>query len=127
MDRIKLPEGKDRRVKLSAQQKKEIYDKYYNRNVEYENGTKLYSLNKLAREYGVSKKLILLIVNAESKEKNDEYIKNHWKQYRWSKDKMSPYIRKFREYKKECFYNLGIKTVEDAKKAGLINNKRLTK
>ena len=66
---IRLSEQQDRRVKLTSEKKIEIFRKYQ---------TGKYSLRKLAREYNVSHKTILLIVNAESKAKNDEYIKNHW-------------------------------------------------
>ena len=52
---------------------KEIRKKY---------STGLFSLMDLAKEYNVSKKSILLIVNPESKKKNDDHIKSHWKDYK---------------------------------------------
>ncbi len=57
-EKIKLPESLDRRRKLSNEQKEKIKHKY---------ATGSYSLQKLANEYMVSKKTILLIVNPESK------------------------------------------------------------
>jgi len=89
-EKMCLPPELDRRRKLSDEQKDEIRHKY---------GTGLYSLNELAKEYGVSKKLILLIVNPESKRKNDEYIKEHWKNYAPTKEERNAVIREHRAYK----------------------------
>lgn len=69
-EKIKLTKEQDRRVKLSDNQKQEIRELYETGN---------YSLNGLAKQYGVSKKTILLIVNKESAEKAREYQKEHWK------------------------------------------------
>ena len=89
-EKIKLPQELDRRRKLSDEQKDEIRHKY---------STGLYSLNGLAREYGVTKKTILIIVNPESKRKNDEYIKAHWKDYAVSKEERNAIAREHRAYK----------------------------
>ena len=69
---LRLSEIQDRRVKLTSEKKKEILRKY-------QTGT--YSLRGLAREYNVSHKTIALIVNPETKAKNDQYIKDHWMFY----------------------------------------------
>lgn len=50
-EKIKLPKELDRRVKLTDQQREEIKELY---------GTGCYSLNGLAKQYGVSKKTVLL-------------------------------------------------------------------
>lgn len=63
-EKIKLPPELDRRRKLSDEQKDEIKHKY---------DTGYYSLNGLAKEYFVSKKTILLIVNPESKRSRYNY------------------------------------------------------
>ena len=76
-EKIKLKGLQDRRKKLTDEQREEIKKLY---------GTGCYSLNGLAKEYGVSKKTILLIVNPESKRKNDERIKDHWRDYVPTKD-----------------------------------------
>lgn len=89
-DNIKLPEKYDRRRKLTSEQKEEIKELY---------ATGSYSLNKLAKMYEVSKKTILLIVNKESKRKNDEYIKAHWKEFQLDKDTHNVYVRDLRRYK----------------------------
>jgi len=89
-EKQKLPPELDRRRKLSDEQKDEIRHKY---------ATGYYSLNGLAKEYGVSKKLVLLMVNPESKRKNDEHIKNHWKDYVPSKEERNAIMKEHRAYK----------------------------
>lgn len=89
-EKQKLPPELDRRRKLSDEQKDEIAHKY---------ATGYYSLNGLAKEYGVSKKLVLLIVNPESKRKNDERIKNHWKDYVPTKEERNAIMKEHRAYK----------------------------
>lgn len=91
---IKLPPEYDRRRKLTDEQRDEICHKYK---------TGEYSLNKLATEYGVSKKLILLTVNPESKRKNDERIKDHWRDYAPDKEKRNEIAREHRAYKQELY------------------------
>ena len=90
VEKQKLPPELDRRRKLSDVQKDEIKHKY---------STGLYSLNGLAKEYGVSKKTVLLIVNPESKRKNDERIKAHWRDYVPSKEERNAIMREHRAYK----------------------------
>ena len=89
-EKMKLPPELDRRRKLSDEQKDEIKHKY---------GTGLYSLSQLAKEYGVCKKTVLLITNAESKRKNDEYIKEHWRDYVPTKEQRNATMREHRAYK----------------------------
>lgn len=86
----KLPPELDRRRKLNDAHKDEIKHKY---------GTGLYSLNGLAKEYNVSKKTVLLIVNPESKRKNDERIKEHWRDYVPTKEERNAIMREHRAYK----------------------------
>ena len=99
-EKIKLSEQYDRRRKLTEVQKQEIKNKY---------STGLYSLNALAKEYSVSKKSILLIVNPESKRKNDQRIKDHWKDYQESKDERAETMREHRHYKNELYKSGKIK------------------
>ena len=89
-EKQKLPPELDRRRKLSDVQKDEIAHKY---------STGLYSLNGLAKEYSVSKKTVLLIVNPESKRKNDERIKNHWRDYTPTREERNAIMREHRAYK----------------------------
>lgn len=89
-EKQKLPPELDRRRKLSDVQKDEIKHKY---------STGSYSLNGLAKEYNVSKKTVLLTVNPESKRKNDERIKDHWRDYTPSKEERNAIMREHRAYK----------------------------
>lgn len=99
-EKIKLPEQYDRRRKLTEIQKQEIKTKYE---------TAFYSLNSLAKEYSVSKKTILLIVNPESKRKNDQRIKDHWKNYQETKEERARTVRDHRRYKQELYKSGKIK------------------
>ena len=71
VNHVKLVGLQDRRRKLTDEQKAEIIRLR-------DEG---WSLMKLAKEFEVSKKSILLIVNPESKAKNDKYIKDHWREF----------------------------------------------
>ena len=52
-------------------------------------------------EYKVSKKTILLIVNPESKRKNDERIKDHWKDYQPTTEERNKIMNEHRQYKQK--------------------------
>ena len=91
---IKLPQEYDRRRKLMDEQKEIIKHKY---------STGLYSLNNLAKEYKVSKKTILLIVNPESKRKNDERLKEHWRDYQLTKEERNKIANEHRRYKQKLY------------------------
>ena len=90
-EHIKLVGLLDRRRKLTDEQKEEIREKR-------ESGK---SLNMLAKEYNVSKKLILITVNPESKAKQEKYIKDHWRDFRQSQEYCTRAIRETRRYKQE--------------------------
>ena len=93
-DLLNVTSAYDRRRKLTDEQRDEIKHKY---------GTGFCSLNGLAKEYNVSKKTILLIVNPESKRKNDEHIKDHWHDYAPTKEERNAVMREHRAYKKKLF------------------------
>lgn len=93
-EKMKLPPELDRRRKLSNEQKDEIRHKY---------NTGAYSLNGLAKEYSVSKKTVMLIVNPESKRKNDQRIKDHWRDYVPSREQHNAIIREHRAYKAHLY------------------------
>ena len=97
IDKLKLSETQDRRIKLTITDKEEIV-KLYN--------TGEYSLRMLAEKYNVSKKLILITVNPITREKSENHIRNNWKKYQLDKEKRNEYARKTREYKREL-YNKG--------------------
>lgn len=92
VDKIKLNEKFDRRVKLLQDDKKKIKELYETGN---------YSLNDLAKKYNVSKKTIHLIVNPNVKKKNDEYIKSNWKNFQQSKEIRTKNTTNTRNYKRE--------------------------
>lgn len=90
---IKLVGLQDRRRKLTDEQKAEIIRLR-------DEG---WSLMKLAKQFEVSKKLILLIVNPESKAKNDKYIKDTWREFQQTKDERNKAIKKTRHHRQELF------------------------
>ena len=86
----KIPEQYDRRRKLTEVQKMEIVNRYQAGGC---------SLNSLAKEFGVSKKLILITVNPISKEKNSRRIKEHWRDYQVFGEEYNRIITEHRHYK----------------------------
>lgn len=90
---IKLVGLQDRRRKLTDEQKAEIIRLR-------DEG---WSLMELAKEFEVSKKLILLIVNPESKAKNDKYIKDNWREFQQTKEERTKAIKKTRHHRQELF------------------------
>ena len=92
--KIRLSENQDRRVRLTSDKKNEILRKY-------QTGT--YSLRGLAREYNVTHKTIYLIVNPEAKKKNDQYIKEHWMDYKPDVEVQREAHQKTKEYKKALY------------------------
>ncbi len=90
---LKLIGLQDRRRKLTDKQKTEI--------IRFRNEG--WSLMKLAKEFEVSKKTILLIVNPEFKAKNDKYIKDHWKEFQQTREEHNESVKKTRRYKQELF------------------------
>lgn len=89
-----IPQELDRRRKLTDAQKAEIEARFKAGGV---------SQRQLAKEYGVSRKLIQLIVDPEAKARNDQHIKEHWRDY-YDRDKHTQYARDFRNNKKELDY-----------------------
>ena len=102
-EKIKLNESQDRRKKLTEEQREEIKELY---------STGLYSLNELAKQYNVSKKTILLIVNKESAERAKEYRKEHWKEWQRKGDEWNETVRKYRAYKQELYLKGELKEEE---------------
>lgn len=89
-EKIRLPEALDRRRRLSDADKAEIERRYKAGGC---------SLQSLATEYGCSKKSVLLVVNPESKARNDRRIKEHWRDYVPEKDERNKITREHRAYK----------------------------
>lgn len=93
-EKIKLQGLQDRRKRLTDEQREEIKDLY---------STGCYSLNDLAKQYNVSKKTVLLIVNKESEERAKQYRKDHWKEWARDNKEHAEAIKKTRRYKQELY------------------------
>lgn len=93
-EKIKLSGLQDRRKRLTDEQRKEIDILY---------GTGVYSLNDLAKKFGVSKKTILLIVNKDSAEKAKQYRKAHWRDWQRTGEERNEDVRNYRKYKQELY------------------------
>lgn len=93
-EKIKLKGLQDRRKKLTDEQREEIRKLY---------GTGCYSLNGLAKQFEVSKKTILLIVNKDSAEKAKQYRKEHWREWQRTGEEWNETVRKTRRYKQELY------------------------
>lgn len=93
-EKIKLQGLQDRRKRLTDEQRTEIKNLY---------GTGCHSLNSLAKQFNVSKKSILLIVNEESAAKAKQYRKENWKQWQGTKEEHREAIKKTRKYKHQLY------------------------
>ena len=102
-EKIKLKGLQDRRKKLTDKQREEIKKLY---------GTGCYSLNGLAKQFDVSKKTILLIVNSNSAEKAKQYRKEHWKEWQRKGEEHNEAIKKTRKYKHTLYKNGELKEEE---------------
>lgn len=93
-EKFKLSETQDRRKKLTKSQKHEIKTLYDTGN---------FSMNQLAKQFEVSKKTILLIVNPESAAKAKEYRKENWKQWQRTGEERNKAVREYRQYKNQLY------------------------
>ena len=93
-EKIKLPPTKDRRRKLTDEQKEEIRLIYAEGKV----GTR-----PLAKQFGVSRSLIQGIVNPDIAERNRQRTKDHWRDYRPSKEERAKTQREHRRYKQDLY------------------------
>lgn len=84
----------DRRRKLTPEQKEEIKEIY-------KKGT--CGTRPIARQFGVSKATIQIIVNPQIAEKRKQYIKENWKKYQKYGFEHSQVIREHRRYKQRLF------------------------
>lgn len=93
-EKIKLPPNKDRRRKLTDEQKEEIKRIY---------ATGICGTRPLAKQFGVSRSLIQVIVNPAIAEKKKQRIKEHWRDYRPSKEKWNEIKKEHRHYKQNLY------------------------
>lgn len=100
--KIKLSESQDRRRKLTDAQREEIRAIYAKGNI----GT-----GTLAKQYGVSKSLVQIIVSPERAEKVAKRNKEHWRDYRPSKEEWAATMREHRQYKQKLYVNGELKEI----------------
>jgi DNA invertase Pin-like site-specific DNA recombinase len=93
-EKLKLPPTKDRRRKLTDEQKEEIRLIY----AEGKIGTR-----PLAKQFGVSRSLIQIIVNPDIEARKKQYVKDHWRDYRPSKEEWAETMKEHRHYKQDLF------------------------
>ena len=105
-EKIRLQGLQDRRKRLTDEQRKEIKELY---------GTGCYSLNGLAKEYNVSKKTVLLIVNEDSAQRAKQYRKEHWKEWQSTKEEHREAIKKTRHYKHSLYKDGKLKEEDSTK------------
>lgn len=93
-EKIKLDQSQDRRRKLTDEQKREIKQIY-------ESG--VCGTRPLAKQFGVSRSLIQVIVNPNIAEAKKKRIKEHWKDYRPTKEEWAATMREHRQYKQNLY------------------------
>lgn len=100
-EKIKLDPSQDRRRKLTEEQKEEI------RRI-YKSG--VCGTRPLAKQFGVSRTTIQVIVNPHIAERHRRRVKDHWRDYRPSKEEWAATIREHRHYKHELYVQGKLKT-----------------
>ena len=93
---IKLSPEQDRRRKLTEEQKEEI------RRI-YKSG--VCGTRPLAKQFGVSRSIIQIIVNPSRAEAVRQRAKEHWRDYKQNKEEWAKTIREHRHYKQELYLN----------------------
>ena len=93
---IPLSESQDRRRKLTSEQKEHIIRLY---------STGMYTLTKLGKQFGVSRSLISIIVNPERAKAVKQRTKEHWRDYRPTKEKWAETMREYRHRKQKLYIN----------------------
>ena len=95
-EKIKLTRSQDRRIKLTDEQREEIREKY---------STGLYSQRALAREYGVSRRLITFVIDDTKYQKCREQFKERRAdgRYKPDKEKWAKTMREHRRYKQKLY------------------------
>ena len=91
---IRLGEHQDRRRKLTEDQKEQIKQIYK---------TGVCGTRPLAKQFGVSRSTIQIIISPQRAEAVKQYRKKHWRDYRPSKEEWAATIREHRRYKQELY------------------------
>jgi len=99
--RERLPKSKDRRVKLTDEDREEIREKY---------ATGEYSTYKLADLFGVSRRTIQFILDPKKLEENRKRLKERGgSKIYYDTDKNTTSMKEHRRYKKDVLKNKGTK------------------
>ena len=93
-EKLKLSETQDRRRKLTDDQKEEIKRIY-------ESG--VCGTRPLAKQFGVSRSTIQVIVNPAIKQRHHDRTAKHWSDYRPSKEEWAETMKEHRHYKQELY------------------------
>lgn len=93
-EKMKLSETQDRRRKLTQEQKEEIKAIYT---------TGVCGTRPLAKKFGVSRSTIQIIVNPKRAENVKKRIKEHWQDYRPTKEEWAKTMKEHRHYKNELY------------------------
>ena len=93
-EKLKLSENQDRRRKLTDDQKEEIKRIY----AEGKCGTR-----PLAKQFGVSRSTIQVIVNPAIKQRHHDRTAKHWRDYRPTKEEWAETMKEHRHYKQELY------------------------
>ena len=91
---IKLQGMQDRRRKLTDEQRREIKRIYE---------TGVCGTRPLAKQFGVSKRTIQLIVSPQCKETIQQYNKAHWRDHQRKGEEWAQTMREHRRYKQELY------------------------
>lgn len=104
--KIKLPKEHDRRIKLTDKQREEIREKY---------STGLYSQRALAREYGVSRRLITFVIDDTKYQKCKEQFKERKAdgRYKPTKKEWAKTQKEHRQYKQKLYLDGELKESEE--------------
>jgi len=96
-EKLHIPKDKDRRIKLTDEQRQEIRDSYPD-----------FSQRQLAKKFGVSRRLITFILDPQKLKRNIEArnLKGGSSQY-YTKESQKVYIKTHRHYK-HSLYKAGL-------------------
>lgn len=95
-EKIKLNPSQDRRRKLTEEQKEEIRSIYK---------TGVCGTRPLAKQFGVSRSTIQVIVNPNIAERHKTRAKEHWRDYKQPKEEWAATMREHRRYKQNLYIN----------------------
>lgn len=93
-EKLKLPPEKDRRRKLTDDQKEQIRGIY---------ATGVCGMRPLAKQFGVSRSTIQIIVNPKRAEAVKQRTKDHWRDYKRDKEEWAKTMREHRHYKQNLY------------------------